>query len=210
MTGSRIAHLRSVAERDKAAKLAEERFVETFSRVPNEVTAYREVLRRITQRRYGYDGDFDKLHKKEQERLREEWRLLPRRAEKLQLVLTLGLKPTSVHDVLFLSELTPEEARLSDSKWEQFLEEGRKRKPIVTSPQVGAAKKKSVTVCAVCQGSFEPKRADSLYCSPKCKARASTAKRPKTRAGRSVMPRVQCVTPDKPFSDKNGLVLSTT
>jgi hypothetical protein len=170
MTGSRIAHLRSIAERDKSAKLAEARFVETFSRVPNEVTAYREVLRRITKRRYDHEGDFGKLHKKEQERIREELRLLPRRAEKLQLALKLGLRPTSVHDVLFLSELTPDEARLSDSKWEQFLEEGRKRKPIVPARQVEIRRCQRGSKClfAVRRQPAEIKGSGN-YCSTLCR-----------------------------------------
>ena len=136
MPTARITQLRVIAMQTKATELAEARFAETFSRVPNEVTAYREVLRGITKRRYDHEGDFDELHQKEQERLREEWRLLPRRAEKLQLALKWGLKPTTAHDVLLFSELTPDEDRMSDLKWEQFLEDGHKRKPIVTAPQV--------------------------------------------------------------------------
>jgi hypothetical protein len=101
--------------------------------------------------------------------------ILTRRAEKLALSLKLGLKQTVAHDIVFLSELTAEEAMMSPVRWEKFLEDGNNRKPIVKPSSPPEPRRcilgKDCHMAtrrqpAVIEGS-------GLYCSSVCRGRAA-------------------------------------
>jgi hypothetical protein len=94
--------LRDMNEHAKEDRLAEERFIAAFERLPQNVPAMRYVLRKV----FPECGDQCAL---------------TRMAMKLIACLASGLRPACVHDVAFLAELTAAEFEMSEAAFEAEL-----------------------------------------------------------------------------------------
>jgi hypothetical protein len=105
MSASQAAKLRAIKEQDKANREASNRLVEQFYKLPHDVHALIQVLRRIivapapTQDR------------------------LERIAIKLRWSVAHGWRAFSSHDLVFLGELTREEETMSDEQFVRHLEQ---------------------------------------------------------------------------------------
>jgi len=75
-----------------------------------------------------------------------------------------------VHDVLFLAELTREEAAMSDEQFQAHLEYHEPTKPEATAVKRAT---RHPSTCVVCTKTFYSQRADAVYCSDKCRAKGS-------------------------------------
>jgi hypothetical protein len=113
MSAKDMERLRRAGEDERLHRDAERRFIEHFNALPHDTRTLAEVLKRI------------------QAAPPLENAVAERRADKLRLAMHRGLKPMSVQDVSFLSELTKEEAAMSDEHFLTWLTQGWKQPPIV-------------------------------------------------------------------------------
>ena len=127
MSDAQKARLRAVNEADRADRLATGKFLAAFKRLPKDTRTLVEVLKRI------FKADQTAVTIDEDVRVSATLTtpaMLERMANKLLWGLSHGWFPTSVGDVVFLGELTPDELAMSDDKFYRHLEEYAPKNPI--------------------------------------------------------------------------------
>lgn len=129
MTESAKAALRARNEHERASKLADDKFVATFNRVPKDMTAMRYVLRTIFVEPAptlevlftGDDYVLRELPRDPKMKLPYFIEHLTRVALKLLSQLDAGLRPTSPSDVVLMATLTPNEEKMTDPQFDAEL-----------------------------------------------------------------------------------------
>jgi hypothetical protein len=164
MTERAAAALRALGEHDKANKVADGKLVEWFNAQPKTVESIMDTMYAISQ-------DTKDLRK---------------RATKAFYMLSRGLKVYTIHDVMFLGSLLPEEEIMSIGKIVT-------RYPIdedkVIEPKPEVAPERLCALGSKCLRSYKRKAAvvtgKGLFCSSNCKGAAVAAKRRLKKTGDS-------------------------
>lgn len=142
---ARFEELRAMKEEERLARIADTRFLNAIQLVAPD--RYEELIRRIIKAGPEYPPDY--------------WK---RRAAKLAVTMQRWAAD-SMHDVLFLSELTPDEEKMTDAQFEKVL-----KAFALPRPKVEARER----LCANpnCLNKKNRKRAPVVgggkYCSPVC------------------------------------------
>ena len=136
MSDKALEKLRAINAADKADKIATEKFLSDFKRLPKDTFTLTQLLKRILRTdqtaqtvKVEWEGD-TAIVTSVPKNPTYSAPALERMANKLISSLQHGWFPTSVGDVLFLSGLTPDEVLLSEDKFYRALEANAASNPI--------------------------------------------------------------------------------
>ena len=152
MSAKAAMKLREMANQKEQSANAEMKFAKQFSQVDKDGWTLRQVLERIAR-----PANESSMTKEQLDSYND------RRALKLRRCLANGWKPQCVHDVVFLSELTPEEQNLTDDDFYDLIT---RNWPIKPKPQ---PMPRHNLRCAICEATFTAQRSDARYCSQACR-----------------------------------------